>query len=82
MRVFAVLPFLLLSLCVSADQAATKDERPVILTREESAASPDAGSTTHKFESDVNKMMKLIVNSLYKTKEIFLRELISVCAPD
>ncbi|KAI8593256.1 Hsp90 protein-domain-containing protein [Geranomyces variabilis] len=30
-----------------------------------------------QFETEVNKMMKLIINSLYKTKDIFLRELIS-----
>lgn len=31
-----------------------------------------------QFETQVNRLMKLIINSLYKSKDIFLRELISV----
>ncbi|KAJ3041988.1 hypothetical protein HDV00_008279 [Rhizophlyctis rosea] len=47
-----------------------------VLTAEDETKIHQTGEK-FQFETEVNKLMKIIINSLYKTKEIFLRELIS-----
>src|SRR5687767_13345043 len=41
------------------------------------ATSAPAARTTHRFEAEVEQVLRLVVHSLYSNRDIFLRELLS-----
>lgn len=40
-------------------------------------AGPGTAGTTHRFEAEVTRVLRLVIDSLYSHKEVFLRELLS-----
>lgn len=56
-----------------AEEAAEESIAPETLA----AYTPPDSSESYKFQAEVNKMLDIVVNSLYQKKDVFLRELIS-----
>jgi molecular chaperone HtpG len=52
----------------------------VIDTEVSSSSEPEAKGETFAFESNVSRVMDIIINSLYSNKDVFIRELVSNAA--
>merc|ERR1712217_825537 len=72
-------------LCIRAEEseeaAEEKTEDKVVDGfSEDDRAKMAEGSEKHEFQAEVNRLMDIIINSLYTDKQVFIRELISNAA--